>query len=81
MLISILDIAYIVITKVVPVPIPSLSTWTLPPIFSIICLQILSPRPVPYLLHPKVSCNFPKFKNNFPKFSLAIPMPESLILT
>jgi len=34
---------------------PSLSTLTTPPIFSMICLQILNPRPVPYLFIPWVS--------------------------
>jgi hypothetical protein len=56
-------------TKDVPFPIPSLSTCTFPPIFSINVLQILSPNPVPYLLIPYVSASFPKFKNNFPIFS------------
>jgi hypothetical protein len=65
--------------KVVPWPIPSLSTLTLPPIFSIKCLQMLNPRPVPYLLHPEGSASFPKFKNNLPIFSRLIPIPESFI--
>ena len=69
-----------VITNVVPDPNPSLSILTEPPIFSIKCLQILNPSPVPYLFYPFVSANFAKFKNSFPWSSLLIPMPESLIL-
>ena len=53
-----------VITKVVPVPSPSDSTRTAPPIFSIMCLQIDKPRPVPDLFLPSVSVSLPKFKNN-----------------
>lgn len=67
-------------TKVVPFPIPSLSTTTFPPIFSIKCLQMLKPKPVPCLLHPYGSASFAKFKNNLFKFSLLIPIPESFIL-
>ena len=67
-------------TKVVPFPIPSLSTFTFPPIFSMRCLQILRPNPVPYLFYPEGSASFPKFKNNLFIFSLLIPIPESLIL-
>ena len=68
------------ITKVVPQPIPLLSTLTLPPIFSMRCLQILNPNPVPVLLRPSSSASLLKFKNSLPQFSFDIPRPESLIL-
>jgi len=44
-----IDTPWILIIKVVPEPIPSLSILTVPPIFSIKCLHILNPNPVPYL--------------------------------
>ena len=57
----------------------SLSTLTVPPIFSIIRLHILNPNPVPLLFMFYVSANLLKFKNSFFRFSYAIPIPESLI--
>lgn len=48
------------IVNVVPCPIPLLSTFTDPPIFSIICLQMLNPKPVPALFIPVVSFNLQK---------------------
>ena len=56
---------------------PSLSTFTLPPIFSIICLHILRPSPVPSLFNPWVSANLLKLWKSFPRFSFSIPNPES----
>ena len=74
------DIAWSLMTKVVPCPMPLLSTVTYPPIFSMRCLQMLNPRPVPVLLTPSSSASLLKFRNNFPWFSWAMPLPESLIL-
>jgi hypothetical protein len=59
---------------------PSLSTLTNPPIFSIICLHMLSPRPVPYLFIPWVSESLLKLWKSFPIFSKLIPAPESFTL-
>lgn len=48
------------IVKVDPFPYPSLSTLTFPPIFSIIFLHMLNPRPVPDLFNPFVSFSLQK---------------------
>jgi hypothetical protein len=61
----------------VPQPSPSLSTFTFPPIFSIIFLQILNPSPVPLLFKPCESYNLLKLWKSFPKFSFEMPAPES----
>jgi hypothetical protein len=65
----------------VPLLSPSLSTLTLPPIFSIIFLQMLSPNPVPCLFYPLVSASLLKLWNSFPIFSYEMPIPESLTIT
>jgi hypothetical protein len=67
------------IIKVAPCPIPLLSTYTVPPIYSIKCLQILSPRPVPYLFYLLWSANLLKLINSLLRSSLAMPGPESVI--
>jgi hypothetical protein len=58
---------------------PSLSAFTDPPNFSIMCLQILNPSPVPVLLIPVVSFSLQKLWKSLPRFSFCIPTPESLI--
>ena len=58
--ILILEIAFNYIINEEPCPNLSLFTLTLPPIFSIIVLQILRPRPVPYLFISLVSDNLLK---------------------
>jgi hypothetical protein len=77
---STLHLACICIIKVVPWPIPSLSTCTFPPIFSRRLLQILRPSPVPRSLAFWWSSRRLKFRKSFERFSFAIPTPESLIL-
>ena len=67
------------IVKVDPLFSPSLSTFTVPPIFSIIFLHILNPRPVPDLFTPLVSFNLQKLWKSFPMFSWEIPAPVSFI--
>ena len=58
-----LEMEDMIITNVVPFPY-SLSIFTFPPIFSIMCLQMLRPRPVPCLLTPYVSANLLKLRNS-----------------
>jgi len=53
---------------------------TFPPIYSIIFLQIDSPRPVPPLFYSSFSCNLLKSMNNFEIPSSEIPLPLSAIL-
>ena len=77
---STLAIACNYIMKVVPKPIPSLLTLTSPPIFSMRCLQMLKPRPVPCLFTPSSSASLLKLRNNLEMFSSLMPLPESCIL-
>lgn len=74
----ILPLVFILIVKVVPFP-KMLSTLTSPPIFSIILLQILNPKPVPCALIFECSSSLPNSMNSFDRFSLLIPTPESII--
>ena len=62
------------------VPFPStLSTLTVPPIYSIIRLQILNPRAVPEVLIFECSSSLPKSIKSFERFSCLMPTPESII--
>ena len=54
-----------------------LATDTVPPICSIIRLQILRPRPVPYAFILECSSSMLKFMKSFPRFSSFIPTPQS----
>lgn len=74
----ILPLVFILIVKIVPFP-KMLSTLTSPPIFSIILLQILNPKPVPCALIFECSSSLPNSMNSFDRFSLLIPTPESII--
>lgn len=65
------------IMKSVPTP-TLLVTFTEPPIYSIICLQMERPRPVPDLLRSLFSSSFPKSTNKFWMPSSLIPTPLSL---
>ena len=62
--------------KVVPYP-SILSTVTVPPIFSIILLQMLRPKPVPWAFTFECSSSFPKSINSLERFSFLIPTPVS----
>ena len=75
---KILPRVLILIVKVVPYP-KMLSTFTSPPIFSIILLQILSPKPVPWEFILECSSSLPNSMNSFDRFSFLIPTPESII--
>ena len=72
----ILNFEQMSILNVVPVP-TSLSTLISHPIWSMIFLQILKPRPVPYGFMLSCSCSFPKSMNRFFRFSGEIPTPAS----
>ena len=50
-----------------------------PPILFTILLQMLKPRPVPYLFLWLLSSSFPKSKNNLLRSSSSMPIPLSLI--
>jgi len=78
-IILIFEVAFNYIIKEDPCPKPSLFTLTIPPIFSIMVLQILRPRPVPYLFISLVSANLLKLWKSLLRFSYAIPTPLSLI--
>ena len=67
------------ILKVVPYPM-TLVTSILPPIFSMIYLHILRPRPVPLWLEFWCSYKLSKFKNILSIPSCEIPYPSSMIL-
>ena len=66
------------ILKVLPTP-TLLWTLTDPPICSISCRHMLSPRPVPRILTFECSSSLPKLMNSLSKFSGDIPMPLSSI--
>ena len=74
---STLHFVYSEMMKSVPRP-NSLLISTLPPNALTISLQILSPRPTPYLLCCYVSFSLLKFMNNLSLFSCEMPHPESL---
>ena len=67
-----------VIVNIVPLLI-SLLADTLPPIYSIILLQILRPKPDPSKFNCYSSSNLLKSINNLFKFSFDIPIPKSYI--
>lgn len=58
-----------------------LVTSTEPPIFSINCLQIERPSPVPLLFRPSFSASLPKSMKRFLRPSSDIPMPVSMMLS
>ena len=73
---------HFVLNKIVNLaPFPSsLLHVTLPPIYSIICLQIESPRPVPPLFCSEFSSSFPKSLKSYFNPSFEMPFPLSIML-
>ena len=63
----------------VPLSFSPLSSLTLPPIFSIMCLKMLRQSLVPWLFNPQLSASLLKLWNSFPMFSFDMPIPESFI--
>ena len=57
----------------------SLEQVTLPPICSIICLQIERPRPVPLLFLSAFSANLLKLRKSLLRPSLEMPVPVSIM--
>ena len=74
-----LHLVFMSIMNSVPTP-SSLLTSTLPPIYSIICLQMDKPRPVPYKFLFEFSSNLLKLINSFLSPSLEMPTPVSMML-
>lgn len=70
---------YMVISKLVPCILLDF-TWIEPPILFTILLQMLKPRPVPYLFRLLLWSSFPKSKKSFSRSSSAMPIPVSFIV-
>lgn len=73
--------SFMVKLKVVPLPIPSDSTLTVPPDRSTIYLTIVNPKPIPSLLISAVRYNLPKRVKSFGKSYYAMPEPVSRTCT
>ena len=70
---------YMVISKLVPCILLDF-TWIEPPILFTILLQMLKPRPVPYLFRLLLWSSFPKSKKSLSRSSSAMPIPVSFIV-
>ena len=68
-----------VISKLVPCILLDF-TWIEPPILFTILLQMLKPRPVPYLFRLLLWSSFPKSKKSLSRSSSAMPIPVSFIV-
>ena len=78
---GIVDLIFIWKEKRLPWSDPGEDAWIVPPLRSIICLTMVSPRPIPALFMAAVRCIFPNLLNSKGSSDYVNPAPVSCIYT